>query len=423
MIAIVDCNNFYVSAERLFDPHLNGKAVVVLSSNDGCVIARSQESKALGIAMGEPAHTLKQLIAAGTLIQRSANFALYGDVSKRVMATIASLAPHLDIYSIDEAFVDFAGVRNAHALAHEIRSRVAQWCGIPVSIGIAETRTLAKLANRAAKTEIVHQGVFSMPPGPDRDRRLSQLQLTDIWGIANGLERRLIAQGITTPAALRAADPAHIQVILGIVGRRLVEELRGESCYDFDPSPATRKSVCVSRSFGAPAWTLHGLGQTVAAFAVSAAEKLRRHGVRARRVQVFAHNSRFREDEAHIYHARTVALPTATDDTGDLLTAAAAAVHDLYVEGTRYVSAGVILTEIEPAAAGLQSSLFIDPIRQARRNDLLRVVDAMNQTQRGTVRFASAGLTAPWAPRCEHRSPRWTTVWAELPTAIATDRP
>lgn len=419
LIGLVDCNNFYASAERLFDPSLLGRAVVVLSSNDGNVVARSQEAKDLGIEMGIPAYQLKPLVAAGKLTLRSSNFVLYGDVSSRVMSTIATLAPRMEIYSIDEAFVDLTGVPDPCALAREIRERVAMWCGIPVSLGIAETRTLAKLANRAAKKEKAHAGVFAMPPGEDRDRRLAELQLTDVWGIAVGLERRLQAVGISTPAELRAADPIEVQKHLGIVGRRVVEELRGESCYDFDTPAVDRKSICVSRSFGAPAWTLQDLSQAVAAFATSAGEKLRRYGVRARRLQVFAHNSQFRTDEKHVYHARTMAFPTATDDTGDLLAAASVAVRNLYVAGVRYTSAGVLLTEIQSAAAGEQTTLFDDPAKRARRVELLQVLDALNREHRGTVRFASAGLGAPWAPRAEHRSPKWTTSWNELPTAKA----
>lgn len=416
LIAIVDCNNFYASAERLCDPSLRKRPVIVLSSNDANVIARSQEAKDLGIEMGAPYFQISDFCARAGVIVRSSNFALYGDVSSRVMRTIATLAERMEIYSIDETFLHLQDVADPEAFCAEVRSRVGTWCGIPVSIGIAETKTLAKIANRTAKKSAA--GIYRLPGDPEREELLAHLALTDVWGIAGGFARRLEAIGIATPAALRAADPVVVQRHLGIVGRRVAEELQGIPCVPSDElgGSGERKTMCISRSFGAPMWTEDGLRQAVCTFASRAGEKLRAHQLRATRLQVFAHNSRFRPDEAPIYHARGCSFPLPTNDSGELLAAASTAVHNFFQPGTRYTSAGVLLTELV-AGDGRQTSLFVDERTRDRRDRLLQAIDALNRQGRGTVRFASAGLAQPWAPRCSYRSPRWTTRWDELPMA------
>lgn len=412
LIAIVDCNNFYASAERLCDPKLHRRPVIVLSSNDANVIARSQEAKDLGIAMGAPLFQIADLVAREGVIVRSSNFALYGDISSRVMRTIATIAPRMEVYSIDETFLHLEDVPEPEAFCLELRARVGAWCGIPVSIGIAETKTLAKIANRTAKKSAT--GVFRLPGDPERQALLEQLAMTDVWGIAAAFAQRLQAIGILTPAALRAADPVLIQQHLGIVGRRVAEELRGAPCVQGDDLAGDKKSLCVSRSFGSPMWTEEGLRQAVCTFASRAAEKLRAQHLRASRLQIFAHNSRFRSDEAPIYHSRMCSFVLPTNDTSELLAAASSAVHGFFTPNIRYTSAGALLTELV-AGDARQTSFLVDENARDRRDRLLLAIDDLNRKNRGMVRFASSGLAQPWAPRCERRSPRWTTRWDELP--------
>jgi DNA polymerase V len=412
LYALVDANAFYCSCERVFDPRLHGKPVVVLSNNDGNVVARSAEAKALGVPMGHPTHQLGPFIAAG-LVLRSSNYALYGDLSARVMTTIRSLAEHCEVYSIDEAFVDCTHEADPIDLGRRIRQRVQEWVGIPVSVGIAETKTLAKLANDQAKGRPEVAGVLRLTPGAERDALLARIPLTDIWGIAGGVSRQLLDLGIDSPAALRAADPLHVQAHLGILGRRLVEELRGEACIANEFEPPPKKTLCVSRSFGSPAWSREELMAAIAAFTERAGEKLRAAGLSAGRLQVFAHTSRFRPEEPHIHHARCVAFTVPTANTGKLLAAAAAAVAEFYTPGLRYSAAGVLALQLS-SGGDRQQTWLEEPAVAERRGRLLAVLDGLNRNHRGTIGTATA-LGRAWVPRAAYRSPRWTTSWADLP--------
>lgn len=414
LFGLADCNNFYASVERVFDQSLVGKPVVVLSSNDGNVIARSAEAKALGIEMGTPAFQLGKVIREHQVIVRSSNFTLYGDMSSRVMQTIATLAPITEVYSIDEAFIDLSHERDPLGVCRAIRARVQQWCGIPLSVGVGETKTLAKIANRRAKKAPELEGICHLEPGPEREAFLQRLDLTDVWGIAGGLARRLRDLGIQNPDELRRADPQVIKTHLGVIGYRLVEELRGNACIPLELIAPIKKTLCVSRSFGAPIWDQVLLGQAVGSFVQRAAEKLRRHQLVTAHLSLFAQNSHFRRDEAPVHHAASVRLALASHDTGELLAAARSAITAFYRKGIRYTKAGVLCLDLAPAA-GRQQGLFSDPEREAKRAALLAVVDATNARWRGSLGFAAAGVRQPWTPRAEHRSPRWTTRWDEVP--------
>jgi len=413
-IALVDCNNFYASCERVFQPALRGKPVVVLSNNDGCVIARSNEAKALGIDMGEPWHICRKRVDTGGVIVRSSNYTLYGDLSARVMQILAGFTPDLEIYSIDEAFLGFAGFEDRLVPhARELRRTVLQWTGIPVSVGIAPTKTLAKVANRRAKKDPACAGVFVLQNEAAIDAELSAIELTDLWGVARRLAARLRDLGIANPLMLKRTDPRFLRERFNVVLERLVLELRGIPCMVLEDTPPQRKSIMVSRSFSRMLDTRHELKEAVATFAARAAEKLRSQKLAAGRMIVFLHTNRFRPQDAQYDGVQPVTLPVATADTGRLLAAAEHGLAALYRPGFRYKKAGVILLDLA-AAEAVQRELFDaadSPASRAR----MRAVDALNRRfGRDTVCYAASGVRRAWKLRMGYLSPRYTTSWEEL---------
>jgi DNA polymerase V len=413
-VALVDCDGFYASCERVFQPTLRGRPVVVLSNNDGCVIARSNEAKALGIAMGEAWHICRKRVDTDGVIVRSSNYTLYGDMSARVMRTIAGFTPELEIYSIDEAFLGLGGFEarlECHARA--LRRTVLQWTGIPVSVGIAPTKTLAKVATRRAKKDLETGGVFLLMDKAAIDTELAEMGLTDLWGVAHRLAARLMALGITTPLALKQADPRFIRGRFNVVLEQLVLELRGIACIALEEAPPDRKSIMASRSFGRTVETREELEEAVATYTSRAAEKLRGQGLAAGRIVVFAHTNHFRPEDPQYYGMQPIRLPVATADTGKLIAAARRGLGALYRPGYRYKKAGILLLELAPAAA-VQGDLFAaaDTTRLKAR---MRAVDMLNRRfGRDTVSFAAAGRRRAWKLRSEFLSPRFTTNWDEL---------
>jgi DNA polymerase V len=414
-IALVDCNNFYVSCERVFQPELRGKPVVVLSNNDGCVIARSNEAKALGIAMGAPWHLHRKQFEAAGVIVRSSNYTFYGDMSSRVMQVLSTFTPDLEIYSIDEAFLGLGGFGprlESHARA--LRAAVLQWTGIPASVGIAPTKTLAKVANHAAKMDRKHGGAVLLLDEAAQDDALSKIELTDLWGVAGRLAARLRAIGIDTPLELKRGDPRLIRERLGVVTARLALELRGVPCLGLEHEVPDRKSIMASRSFGRPVTELAELREAVASYTARAAEKLRRQSLATASLMVFIETNRFKPDQAQHYAARPVRLPVATSDSARLIGAALARLASIWRDGYRYKKAGVVLLDLHPAAA-VQEGLF-DKKDDARRVMLMRTVDRLNlRFGRDTVSFAAAGRRQrAWKLRRERLSPCYTTAWDEL---------
>ena len=277
LFALADCNNFYASCERVFNPKLAGRPAIVLSNNDGCVVARSNEAKALGIAMGVPAFQIRHLIRKHDVQVFSSNYALYGDLSQRVMETLQQFSPEVEVYSIDEAFLNLSGFTNINLTDYgrRIRATVKQWTGIPVSVGIAETKTLAKIANHVAKRTEGTDGVFDFTAWPDRDSVLARVLVEEVWGIGPNYARLLTQHGITTALGLRDADDHWIQKQMGVVGLRTVHELRGISCLPLEQCPPPKQGITCSRSFGRPVTTLAEMREAVAAYTARAAEKLR----------------------------------------------------------------------------------------------------------------------------------------------------
>lgn len=411
LIALVDCNNCYVSCERVFDPRLHGRPVVVLSNNDGCIVARSNEAKALGIKMGEPWHIRRRFFEQNGVIRRSSNYALYGDMSRRVMSILATFTPALEIYSIDEAFLDFDGHRDPIALAAQLRATVQQWVGIPVSVGIARTKTLAKIANKRAKKTAT--GVCLLTDDAGEIEALSEIELTDLWGVAKRLAVRLNALGITTPLQFRQVDPREVRCELGVVGERMVYELRGVPCHSHERTTPDKKSIMASRSFGQPVTTGSAMAEAVASYAARAAEKLRRQDLACGQVIVFAQSNRFKPNETQYGASFVVTLPVATADTTKITSAAIAGLRAIYRNGIRYKKAGVLLEGLQPAA-GIGDGLF--EVRDTpERERLMASIDRINAVMgRGTIRLAREGTANKWAMRSEHKSPCYTTRWTDL---------
>ncbi|TKB82361.1 MAG: Y-family DNA polymerase, partial [Nitrospira sp.] len=377
IFALVDCNNFYASCERVFNPRLEGKPIVVLSNNDGCVVARSNEAKALGIAMGVPEFQIRPLLRAHQVQVFSSNYTLYGDMSQRVMETLEQFCPDLEIYSIDEAFLSLSGFtsRNFTEYGRTIRTTVKRWTGLPVSVGIAETKTLAKIANRVAKRTPDTNGVFDLLACSDRDALLGRVPVEEVWGIGRNLTRLLNQHGIMTALQLREADNQWIRKHLGIVGLRLVMELRGISCLDLEECPTPKQSLTCSRAFGQLISTLADMEEAVSSYTSRVAEKLRRERLAATVLTVCLTTNEFKEGPQYS-NAVTLKLPVATDSTSDLIRSALQGIRTIYREGYRYKKAGVILTGLVPASQ-TQADLF-DSQDRGKSKRLMSALDAIN---------------------------------------------
>lgn len=414
VFALVDCNNFYVSCERVFQPELRGKPIVVLSNNDGCVIARSEEAKALGIPMGLPAFELATRVADPALEIYSSNYALYGDMSARVMNILAQFTLDLEIYSIDEAFLELRchPYEDVGVLACHLQRTVQQWTGIPISVGIGHTKTLAKLANRLAKRLNTSRGIVDLTTSPHQDDILNTIPVHDVWGIGPAYSRLLKANSIHTALALREANDKWIRQQMGVVGVRIVWELRGISCLPLERCPAAKKSLRVSRSFGRAITSYDEMREAVATYTVRAAEKLRREHLTTRSLSVFMTTDPFK-DEPQYDNAITTHLPVATSDTAELLAHAMRGLAHIFKASYRYKKAGVILTGLTPIQQH-QTDLFDRKDRQ-RSQRLMAAIDALNSRMgAGTVRYAVQGNNPAWRLRCARRSPCYTTRWDEL---------
>lgn len=416
VFGLVDCNNFYVSCERVFDPALEGRPVVVLSNNDGCIISRSAEAKALGIAMGAPLFEARPLIEKHDVAVYSSNYALYGDMSQRVMASLAGFAPAVEVYSIDEAFLDLSGFVRRDLTAHgrDIRGAVGQWTGIPVSVGIGATKTLAKLASEIAKKSAAADGVYRLT-GSARRRVLAQTPLPAIWGIGNRLAARLKGDGLHTALDLHDAADGWIRRRMGVVGLRTAMELRGISCLDMETQPADRKSAIVSRSFARPLERFDDLHDAVMAFAARAAEKLRRERLLGGSVTVFVRTNRFNPREAQYRNAATVALEFPSSHTSDIGRAAAKALEGLFRPGYRYKKAGVMMCDLI-GESRVQPDLFAAAADGDRAKRLMEAFDEINRRLgRGAIGYGSAAVRRGWRTQRTRLSPGYTTDWNGLP--------
>lgn len=423
LFALVDCNNFYASCEKLFAPKLATRPVVVLSNNDGCVVARSAEAKALGIAMGVPWFKIAEQAQQQGVIALSSNYALYADMSNRVIETLSDFTPELEVYSIDESFLDLGGFAHLDLVAYgqRIRQRVAHWIGLPVCVGIAPTKTLAKLANHFAKKRPIFDGVCHLERLEEATRRqlFSETAVSEAWGVGGRITVRLAELGIETVEGLRTADPEWIRQHFSVVLERTVRELNGTACLELETVAPPKKQIMASRSFGGAVFHLVELREAIAHHISRAAEKLRAQGHEAGAVTVMIRTNPFKLTEAQYQRTVTVPLASPSADTLDLVAVASAVLERIYRPGFAYHKAGVMLSELQPAGAR-QSDLFDDPEQNARRQSAMQAMDAVNKKWgRGTLRAAAVGRTQAWQMRRERLSPAYTTSWAELPVVLA----
>ena len=414
MYALVDCNNFYVSCERLFRPELRGLPVVVLSNNDGCVVSRSNEAKALGIKMGEPFFQVRHHVHESGLEVCSSNYALYANLSARVMRLLRGMAPRIEVYSIDEAFLDLRGMQiDLEQLGRDIRARVLREVGIPVGVGIAPTKTLSKLANWGAKKWPATGGVVDLRPLARQRRLMALAEVGEVWGIGRRLSTRLGAMGITTALQLADYDHKTLRRLFNINVERTARELTGEGCFALDDGPEPKKMIAATRSFGQRIYDLAGLEEAVATYASRAAEKLRAQQQYCQLLQVFIRSSAFAQGAERYSRAATVPLPYPTADTRDLVAAAQAGLRSIFTHGPAYAKAGVILMDF--VGTGQHTDDMFAPAPRPNSDRLMAVIDGINSRQgRGAVRLARAVPERGWAMRREHMSPRFTTSWREL---------
>lgn len=417
LVALVDCNNFYVSCERLFRPELQERPVVVLSNNDGCIIARSNEAKALGIDMAVPYFKNKELLRRHKVEVFSSNYALYGDLSARVMTILQEMESKVEVYSIDEAFISLpvsAGF-DEEAYAEKVQEKILKCVGISVSIGIGPTKTLAKIANRIAKKDPVHGGVFRFSSGSRGDKLLAQTGVRDIWGIGRRSTEKLQRYGIINALQLKNADPKWLRKQLTVTGARTALELNGVSCIKLDHAPASRKSVLSSRSFKKPVTSLADLKEAVATYTAIASAKLRSQHLVAGAIQVFISTNRF--DKRHPYYAnsKTITLPEAGAHTPTFISKATKALAAIYRKDLAYQKAGVMLIDLCDENCR-QQNLFAGTRSEAA--NLMTALDSINQRWgRNTLQYAAEGINKPWSMRQDFKSPAYTTSWSELPLA------
>lgn len=415
VFALVDCNNFYVSCERVFDPSLRNRPVVVLSNNDGCIIARSNEAKALGIPMGEPLYKVNQIVKEHNVAIFSANFSLYGDMSSRVMKTLAYWTPDMEIYSIDEAFLSFDHIYEKDYLSYAIkmRNQVYQYTGIPVSVGIASTKTLAKLANYVAKKILQSTHVCDFSNTEYTDNLLARIPVEAVWGVGWKRASFLHENGIRTVYDLKHAQDNWILQHMTVVGLRTVYELRGISCLKLEDVQEPRKGILSSRSFGKPITKLKDLEEAVATYMMRASEKLRLQRSVCSRVTVFIKTNRFRPDNPQYSTAQTQELDMPTDDTSKLIRTVLILLRDMFRTGYKYKKAGVYLTDLKPnTTTQLQ---FFQNDDDTKRKTLMKIYDQINQKLgRDTLRIAASGTHRLWYAKQAFRSKRYTTNWQEL---------
>ena len=412
-IALIDCNSFYVSCERLFNPKIRNKPVVVLSSNDGCIISRSTEAKALGIKMGEPYFKAKDIIVKNNVHVFSSNYSLYGDLSRRVMRTLKRFNSEIEIYSIDEAFLDLSNFpdNEIEHVGKEIRSIVLQWTGIPTSIGIAKTKTLSKIANHIAKK--TKSGIVSLIGIKDIEPILEKVEVNDIWGVGKQLTKFFIKNGINNAKQLKNISNTWIKKNSNVLSSRTAMELRGISCIDLETTSSKRKSCVVSRSFAKKVEKLQELQESITGYCLNAAEKIRSESLIAKSITVFIRTSPFQNQFAYYSNSKTIDLPMATDNSIEIVKTALTGLKDIFKNGYRYQKAGIMLSGLSDlqGSKNLFSSLKDDKIK-----NLMKTIDNTNyKFGRSTLSLASAGINKKWNIKRQHYSKIDTSDFNYLP--------
>lgn len=414
MFGLADCNNFFVSCERVFRPDLNGRPVIILSNNDGCVISRSNEAKRIGIKMGQPFYQLKQTIQRYDVTVFSSNYILYGDMSKRVQMTLQSLVPATEVYSIDESFLDLRGIEDGKLdeLGHYISRVVQRNTGIPISVGIAPTKTLAKIASKLCKQYPKLNGSCYMHRPEDVEKVLKKFPIEDVWGIGRRFSAMLKSRNILTAYDFTQMPMSLVQSLMHVGGVKTWRELRGEPCVEFEEMVKDKQQITVSRSFSKELTDVHDIQQQVALFTSMAAEKLRKQGCVCGSIMVFLLTNRHREDKPQQFANRLIRLPVPSDSTLELVNVAARTTEELVQTPYEYKKAGVILSDITPKSA-MQTVLF-DEVDHEKQDKLMSVLDAINRKQGArSVVVASAGFDGVRMNR-EHLSPNYTSEWSDI---------
>ena len=413
-IGLCDCNNFFVSCERVFRPDLERRPVMVLSNNDGCIVARSNEVKALGIKMGTPLFQVRDLVRKHNIAVFSSNYQLYGDMSARVMNILRQAAPGIEVYSIDEAFLnlDEMPMESLQPFARNLSARIRREVGIPVSIGVSPTKTLAKIASKLCKQYPKLQGGCLMYRTQDVEKVLGRFPVGDVWGIGRRSRAKLEALGVSTALDFYNMKQAEVYNLFTVTGLRTWKELHGEPCIGFEDVQPDRQTVCISRSFAKEMTTLEELDAAISTFTGKVAEKLRKDGLCAEQMSVFILTNRFREDAPQNYQLKTTLFEVATDDTLEMSERAALCLKQIFKKGFAYKKAGVLCTRLVPKR-GVQAS-FLDTIDRDRRSSLMGAIDAINKVEGNyTVRLASQGEMDQFSARTM-TSQRFTTRWDEI---------
>ena len=413
-IALVDCNSFYVSCERLFNPKIRKKPVVVLSNNDGCIISRSNEAKALGIKMGEPYFKAKDIIIRNKVEVFSSNYALYGDLSRRVMRTLKSFNAAIEVYSIDEAFLDLSNFpdQEIENIGKEIRETILQWTGIPTSIGIAKTKTLSKIANHIAKKK--QSGVTSLIGIENIDPILEKIDINDVWGVGRQLTKFYNKNGIYNAKQLKNKSNTWIKKCSNVLSSRTAMELRGISCIGLETTTTKRKSCVVSRSFGKRIETFQELQEAVVNYCLNASEKIRSESLTAKAITVFVRTSPFQRNYGYYSNSKTVDFPIATNNSIEIVKAAVAILETIFKNGYQYQKAGVMLTGLSNAHD--KTNLFSTE-KDDKIQALMKSIDNTNlRYGRSTLSVASAGVNKRWNMRRDHSSKIDTADFFSLPT-------
>ena len=412
-IALIDCNSFYASCERIFNPKLLGKPIVVLSNNDGCIITRSAEAKALGIKMGEPYFKAKKIIEKNNVKVFSSNYSLYGDISQRVMEILLGFSPEVEIYSIDEAFLNFKGFKNHELLTYckHIRQTIKQWVGIPVSIGVGSTKTLSKIANHLAKKEADYEGICILKSDEKIEEALNRIEIGDVWGIGRRLSKFLRNYEVRTAKQFAFLDRRWIRKNMGVVGEKIQLELCGVSCLDLELLPSPKKSCCVSRSFSRPIEKIEELQESIANYGSRVAEKIREEGLIAQSMSIFVLTNHFNKKEKQYSSSIKLQLDYPTSDSKLIVKRAVEGIKRIYKEGYRYKKAGIILYELH-SSSSVRGLLDYD---KPRTDSLMRSLDEINYRYgSATLRLAAEGIRRSWHMRREKVSPCYTTSFDQL---------
>ena len=413
MIALADCNNFYASCERVFNPGLKNKPIVVLSNNDGCIIARSNEAKVLGIKMGVPVFQVRDIIDNNNVYVFSTNFALYGDMSSRVMSLLSDISPEIEIYSIDEAFMNFTGVKDSVHLASRMKSVVTKSTGIPISIGIAATKTLSKVANYFAKKQ-TDKGVYALTEQQQIVQALKELPVSKLWGVGSRHLRMLNSYGINTAYDFIQLNEEWVLEKMTIMGLRMQRELKGDPCFGIDAYPSRKKNIRTSRSFGVKVKSLQTIQESIIAHAARCAEKLRIENSCARYVSVILRTNPFSKSQDYYYGYKSINLEIPTNDSMEIVNAAKILLGSIYKEGLIYTKSGVIVGDTVPADQ-VQLNLFYSEQGREKRKNLYKSVDFINQTMgRDKIQLLGQGIAKKWKLKQENLSPCYTTRWTDL---------